>query len=151
MATAIAFRERGGPHILREAMREQRSRLRTASPDNLSDLANGFVDALRQRLDAHADEVQRLLGSVQQARSKIKLKAFQLSAMTGLNYLMPPILGAAVSLFLSAPTLVDIYRYVKESRDLNRQIRSSADQPICMFEQALGGGRPIFKWPWILD
>jgi hypothetical protein len=151
LASAIAFRERGGPHLLREAMREQRSRICAASPDNLSDVTNGLVDALRLRLDAHADEMQRLLGSIQHAKGEIKLNALKLGAMTGLNYLMPPLLGAAATLFLSAPTLLDIYRYAKETRELNKQIRSWADQPICMFEGSLGTGRPIFKWPWVLD
>jgi hypothetical protein len=114
-------------------------------------VTNGVVDALRQRLDAHADEMQRLLSSVQQAKGEIKLNALKLGAMTGLNYLMPPWLGAATTLFLSAPTLLDIYRYVKETRELNSQIRSWADQPICMFEGSLGTGRPIFRWPWVLD
>jgi hypothetical protein len=150
MSTIIKFRERGGPHILRDAMREQRATLRVASPTDLGSVSEGLVKALRERLDAHADEMQQLVARAEEIKTKIKRSAVIMGAMTALNCLLPPQIGIPLSLLYSVPAAPDIYRDIHQSQEIQSEITTHTQQPICLFEGVLGKGRPVFRWPWIL-
>ncbi len=147
----IAFREDGGPKVLRDALREQRTRIRHSRLEGLEKAVNGFTDALRLRLDAHADEIQQMEAEHDHIRRSFVPRLKRMGVMIALNALVPSPLSIPLSFFLSAPTILDLHNDRKRMRQIEGEIKSMRNRPICVFERALGPGRPVFRWPWLLS